>query len=576
MLLFAQAEFAQALTQLGRRGKLFDADSRTGLDIAQWAEFSAGTLAFQDAISLTCRFLSHWQQNRVMDPGWQGGIPAQLEPNPVASRPSRCFIRFMKTIPAALVLSFVLGVPSLAPKAACAAPLSAEQQKCISKANTFQRHGWTYIHLEGTAGEIGFQHGYLLAAKIAEGIHATRTIWEHDTAMPWTWAVERGAAMFVPHMGPEELAELEGMADGMNAAGQKTTRDELLAYNGSIELSDYWWPQVLKQIKDTGPIAVREGCSSFIATGSATKDGNVVLGHNTMMDYPGAFPNVIADIAPAKGHRILWQTQPGWIHSGTDFFITDAGLVGSETTIGSFDGFDTNGVPEFARMRRATQDAGSIDEWCDIMKRGNNGGYANAWLVGDINTREIARLELGLHEVALEKKKDGAFTGSNVAENNQLLRFETNARETDIRESSVARRVRWKQLMKQYAGRIDLELAEKFESDHFDTYRGKEFPGGRTLCGHFELDGDASQGWPGVPYGCAGTVDGKVVDATMAKNMSFAARWGSACGRSFDAARYLSAHPQFDWMQPLLKDRPSEPWTQFKIGESTSARLATR
>ena len=89
------------------------------------------------------------------------------------------------------------------------------------------------------------------------------------------------------------------------------------------------------------------------------------------------------------------QTSPGWIHSGTDFFITDAGLVGSETTIGGFHGFSEWGIPEFVRMRRATQDAGNIDEWCEIMKKGNNGGYANAWLLGDVNTREIARLGAG-------------------------------------------------------------------------------------------------------------------------------------------------------------------------------------
>ena len=139
---------------------------------------------------------------------------------------------------------------------------------------------------------------------------------------------------------------------------------------------------------------------------------------------------------------------PGWIHSGTDFFITDAGLVGSETTIGHYEGFDTNGVPEFVRMRRATQDAASLDQWCEIMKRGNNGGYANAWLLGDVNTKEIARLELALKHVAFEKKRDGCFTGSNLAEDLKILRLETESEETDIRASSVARRVRWRELMK--------------------------------------------------------------------------------------------------------------------------------
>ena len=79
--------------------------------------------------------------------------------------------------------------------------------------------------------------------------------------------------------------------------------------------------------------------------------------------------------------------------------------------------------------------------------------------------------------------------------------------------------------------------------------------------------GMAISDWPGVPYGCSGTVDAKVVDAPMAKAMSFAARWGSACGRAFDAGQYLNDHPQFDWMANILKSRPSQPWTQFKAGE---------
>jgi hypothetical protein len=450
---------------------------------------------------------------------------------------------------------------------AAAGALSSQEQQWLSKAHRFERQGWIYLHVEGEAPERGFQHGYLLASEIAEGLRVSKACWEYTSAMSWPWLAEKAGQMFVPHIDPENLAELEGIARGMTAAGHPATRDDIVAYNGIIELEGYWWPTELKKIKDGPTPSVRESCSSFIATGSMTKDGNVVLGHNTMMDYNDVFPNIIEDIAPAHGHRILWQTEPGWIHSGTDFFITDAGLVGSETTIGDFDGFETNAVPEFVRMRRATQDAGSIDQWCQLMRHGNNGGYANAWLLGDINTHEIARLELGLKEVALEKKRDGYFSGSNVAENLRLLRFETSTKETDIRSSGVARRVRWKQLMKEYAGRIDLAAAKAFEADHVDAYLHKKAPGGRTLCGHFELQGEPAGNWPGVPFGCSGTVDGKVVDASMAKAMSFEARWGTACGKPFIAKDYLSEHPQFDWMANILKDRPAEPWAVFKAGE---------
>jgi phospholipase B-like protein len=445
--------------------------------------------------------------------------------------------------------------------------LSADQESCVAKGKRFERAGWIYLHTEGEPRDRGFQHGYLLAKEIGEALRVTRIEWERESAMDWPWLVERAAAMFVPRIDAENLAELDGISKGAGAAGVRISLDELITYNGIIELSDYWWPIELKKIKDAPPQTVRQSCSSFIATGNWTKDGNVVLGHNTMQSYSDVLPGVIEDIAPAHGHRILWQTSPGWIHSGTDFFITDAGIVGSETTIGSFEGFDTNGIPEFARMRRATQDAGSIDAWCETMKRGNNGGYANAWLLGDLNTKEIARLELGLKYVGYEKKKDGYFIGSNVAEDRKILRLETDKNDTDIRASSVARRVRWKELMKQHAGKIDLEMAKRFEGDHFDAYRGKVWPGGRTLCGHFDLDSDASGQGNTVPYGCNGTVDAKVVDASMARRMTFAARFGSGCGTAFVAKKFLTEHPQFEWMTEILKDRPEQPWAVFRAGE---------
>jgi hypothetical protein len=70
-----------------------------------------------------------------------------------------------------------------------------------------------------------------------------------------------------------------------------------------------------------------------------------------------------------------------------------------------------------------------------------------------------------------------------------------------------------------------------------------------------------------APYDTWGTVDGKVVDTPMARAMTFAARWGSACGTPFDAAAYLKRHPQFSWMEGALKSRASYPWVTFRAGE---------
>jgi hypothetical protein len=459
--------------------------------------------------------------------------------------------------------SVAVALFALAAHSPFAGAQTAEQKAWLDRAARVDRAGWIALHVEGTPQERGFQHGYLLAKEIGEALRVRREVWRHQTAMEWPWLVDRVKAVFTPKVDPENLAEMEGIAAGMKAAGVPATRDDIVAYNAWFDIF-YWWPKEKDKLGAKAPDAPHEGCSSFIATGSATADGKVVLAHNTWFGYTIADANVILDLLPAKGHRILMQVFPGWIHSGTDFFVTDAGLVGSETTIGDFTGFDEKGVPEFARMRRATQDAASIDEWCAIMKKGNNGGYANAWLLGDVNTSEIARLELGLKHVAFERKKDGWFVGSNIAEDLKILRFETTSNDTDIRDVSIARRVRWKQLMKDNAGKIDVAKAKGFLSDGFDTYLGKEGPDSRSLCGRGDLDGRFEGG--GTPFSPSGAFDAKVVDSAMAKKMTIAAHWGAACGPAFDAAAFLAAHPQFEWMSGLLKDRPRGPWTEFTAG----------
>ena len=293
--------------------------------------------------------------------------------------------------------------------ASTAASLSLEQRQWLAQGERHEKAGWIYLHIEGGPRQRGFQHGYLLAQEIAECLRIRRAVWLHNTSMEWSELLKETTRFMTPFVDSENREELLGIVDGLGAAGVGATLDDLVAYNGFMELEWYWWPEVNKKLAGGANVITppKQNCSSFIATGSMTRDGGVVLAHNTMMDYAEAYFGVISDIVPAKGHRILMQTAPGWVHSGTDFFVTDAGLVGSETTIGGFHGFSEWGIPEFARMRRATQDASTIDEWCEIMKKGNNGGYANAWLLGDVNTREIARLELGLMHIGFERTRDG-------------------------------------------------------------------------------------------------------------------------------------------------------------------------
>jgi hypothetical protein len=339
--------------------------------------------------------------------------------------------------------------------------------------------------------------------------------------------------------------------------------------NGFIDIAAYWWPQQ-KKLEQVD----RPGCSAFIATGDVTSNGQIVMAHNSWSRYALLrFCNLIIDIVPDKGHRILMQAWGPCIYSATDFFITDAGLIGAETTIGAFHGFNEKGTPIFERARKAMQYADTIDQWVRIMVKNNSGAYANSWLLGDIKTGEIVRLELGLKHLSLTKKTSGYFTGSNVADSIKILREETTAPYDDIRNAAVARRVRWKQLIEQHDGAIDVDTAKKMLADHYDVYLKKENPGSRTICGHHELNPGRIPG-SRKPYYPGGAVDGKVVDSDMAKNWRFWAKWGSSCNIGFEAKSFLQAHPHYDWLEAYLKDLPVEPWTIFPA-EKTQALCIT-
>jgi len=421
-----------------------------------------------------------------------------------------------------------------------------------------EKNGWIQVHLEGSPSEIGFQHGYLLAREIQDSQKAIALSLTHDSK-DWDYFRNAAEKTFWPHIEAEYRAELQGIVEGLHAKGVKLDVWDLVVTNAWLEFSPYYTNWAEKQKK-----APAEHCSAFVATGSYTKDGKPVIAHNNWTDYvTGTRWNMIFDITPAKGHRFIMDGMPGLIHSGDDFGINAAGIMITETTISQFNGFDPNGIPEFVRARKALQYSSSIDEFAAIMKEGNNGGYANDWLVADRNTGEVASLELGLKNVELKRTKDGYFVGSNYPINPKLTAEETDFKIDDMSLSPNARRVRWEQLMAENKGKIDVALGQKFLADHYDTYDKKVAPSERTLCGHIEASPRGSKPWQPA-YGTAGAVQSKVADAKMGANLTLTASLGHSCGIHFKAAQHIKAHPEFAWEKGLMKDMDSRPWTTFK------------
>ncbi|HEV2385851.1 MAG TPA: C45 family peptidase [Candidatus Acidoferrales bacterium] len=456
--------------------------------------------------------------------------------------------------------------------AAGAAPARAGHRSSAEDARLegsyrFERSGWIYVHLQGSPQQIGFQHGYLLAPEIQDAFAAIKLEDTHGTGRDWSFFRQAAHDMLWPKIDSEYQAELEGIVEGLEARGAALDLDDVVALNAFQELAGYYVPWYDTQHGkhaglDFSPEAGH--CSAFVATGSYTRGGDIVIGHNNWTTYAdGERWRIIFDIAPRNGYRILMDGFPGVIDSDDDFGINSAGMMVTETTISQFYGWDPSGKPEFMRARKALQYAGSIDDYVRIINDGNNGGYANDWLLADRKTGEIARFEQGLKHTRLWRTKDGYFVGSNFPSDPQIAAGETKFDLDDPAGSANARHARWDQLMKQYRGQIDVRLAEQFEADHFDAYARRKGADERTLCGHIDASPRGS-----VPFEPFGATQGKVVDSGLAARMSFIAHLGHPCGESFYAKPFLAAHPQFAWEASILRDMPAGPWTQFSSGES--------
>jgi hypothetical protein len=396
--------------------------------------------------------------------------------------------------------------------------------------------GWDIIHIYGSPYERGYAHGYLLAGKFAH----IQKVFEYEVTTEFKVSLaeylrtcRENVSPIVKTKYPEFYEELQGIADGVNAKTtiRGITPDWLIAWNSFLSMYTYYDNPTRKSRQ---PLR----CSAFIATGkSYTQNGDIVMAHNTHSDYMfGQIQNVMMYVYPSNGYSFLMQTTPGYICSGADWFLCTSGIIGCETTIAdtSYDLDWKTGTPYFCRIRQAMQYAATLDEYHTIMITNNAGDYACSWLLGDTNTGEIMRIELGLKTTSVQRTNDGAYHGMNSAINTTLRATETTDIELyDTSTSSGARNSRLYYLLhEKYKGKITVDTAKKIIADHYDAYLGVSHAGPRGICSH-------KRSKKNIEYGA---VDAKVVDTPMAKTLSTWSRIGPPCGQGMRHANTVKIH----------------------------------
>jgi Phospholipase B len=361
--------------------------------------------------------------------------------------------------------------------------------KTLGPAYRYPQGGWIYLHIEGKPYERGYQHGYLLANEIERYIDRCAAELDSKSRLnAWQNGRTAADALFLRGFDAEILEEMKGIADGAAAAGAKyegraldlidivaaNTITELGELNQAVRMTPTGLeglglivPDYARSKRD---VAVTDRCSAFAATGKATRDGHMVIAHTTWWPLTLAEQtNIMLDVQPVKGHRVLMQAYPGGIQSGTDWYQNDAGVVLTETTIRQSP-FNRDGTPVAFRARKAIQYGDNVDKVVEHLSTKNNGLYTNEWLIGDAKNDEIAMFELGTHTTKLWRSSknewfagtEGFYWGCNNAKD-MGVRLEYVPDPKGVPENlsfvPAPRDIKWQEMYRQYKGNIDEQFA---------------------------------------------------------------------------------------------------------------------
>ena len=438
--------------------------------------------------------------------------------------------------------------------------------------------GWIYLHIEGKPYERGYQHGHLMAREIPEYLkRCAAVLGEKADARGWGELRTSANALFLRGFDREILEEMKGIADGASDAGAKwlgrridlvdivvaNTTVELGTLHGAMPMT----PTGLEGLRLEPPpyfdrkrdASALDHCSAFAATGPATRDGKMVIGHVTMWSLTLAEQtNVMLDIQPASGHRVIMQSYPGGIESGTDWYQNDAGMVLTETTIRQSP-FNAQGTPVAFRARTAIQYGGNVDEVVERLGTRNNGLYTNEWLIGDGKNNEIAMYELGTNHTKLWRSSKHEWFGGTEG----FYWGDNNAKDLAVRLEYVpdpqgapeyvpyvpyVRDIAWQDLYQKHRGQID----EQFGFLAFRT----------------------------APLVTASTMDAKIATADMATNLMLWATLGKPNQREWAPSAWdRQAYAKNDGLYPsgyqLFRGETSE-GLRSAVQENEKARLAAK
>ncbi|MBS3802170.1 MAG: PQQ-like beta-propeller repeat protein, partial [Candidatus Thermoplasmatota archaeon] len=414
--------------------------------------------------------------------------------------------------------------------------------------------GWVYVNVKGDPFTRGYQYGYLAGEEIIDlmyrwskmilnhpGIKPLRPILSEDQYESialnwWEFCTNLAENMYWDEYPDEYRQEIRGIAAGVTERGLTLYGDpisykDVLASNEMYEMlskitdrkirkgihplrsffaliqptiSQYSSLSAEEFVNDFIPDASTDighhHCSSFIATGNATTNDEVIISNSMWSSVDGAGMwwwsyyiairwNIILDVIPEDGYRFQMSCAPGYIWSDHDFYQNEQGITFIETTLPQ-GAWSEKGLPLAVRARKAVQYSDSIDDVIRLLRTDNDGVMNAVWLIADTKTGEIARYELGLYQDAIIERTTDGFQWSSNNPMDFGVRWEKMDWKLFIQQYiyhlvlglnnyqyhtpwylPAARDIAFEELGNKYYGRIDVEIVKQIMgTDPIGTY----------------------------------------------------------------------------------------------------------
>ncbi|MFO7837067.1 MAG: C45 family peptidase [Candidatus Thorarchaeota archaeon] len=321
------------------------------------------------------------------------------------------------------------------------------------------------VRLQGSHYEIGLQHGKKLASIIRKSvIPFVRKDMERlrisDNAVGRIIAEYRN---LLSETHPEILDETKGIGDGAD-----------IDYDTALLVLFYW------EVKDTVRDAFPE-CSSFVATGDATRNGIQIATQNS--DWSSEMTNkpigLTFHISPKGRYSFMGRGLAGNLGRPSVVGFNEKGLafVGSGIRQMRNSGF---GFPPLTATRIGLEKHSTVDEFIDFVRRVPQWSHAGENV--DILDKDgnIARIGFSTNKIFVTQARNHFIVSTNHYHNDEMRYLGPMSRE--VYPSSYTRYETLVKLLTDSHGKIDVERTKQIMSDH--SYGNTPPDGAKSICRH--------------------------------------------------------------------------------------------